>query len=109
MEIEFHDRKLRQLSENLALQNRSLGADCAKKLRTRLSDLEAAANVQELTAGHPHPLTGTRASQFSLNLTGGVRLVFVANHEPAPLTVDGSIDWALVTRVRIVFIGDYHD
>lgn len=86
MEIEFHDRKLRQLSENLALQNRSLGADCAKKLRTRLSDLEAAANVQELTAGHPHPLTGTRASQFSLNLTGGVRLVFVANHEPAPLT-----------------------
>jgi hypothetical protein len=55
------------------------------------------------------PLIGDRVGQFSLRLDGGRRLVFVGDHVPTPRKSDGGIDWSLVTDVRIVEIGDYHD
>lgn len=50
-----------------------------------------------------------RLGQFSLDLAGGKRLVFKPDHEPIPVDVHGNIEWAEVTSVSIVFIGDYHD
>jgi len=29
--------------------------------------------------------------------------------EPVPVNEDGSIAWERVDRIRVVFIGDYHD
>ena len=109
MDIRFKDKKLRRLCETRALAERRLGADCARKLRSRLGDLEAAACVTELRAGRPHALTGDRTGQFALNLAGGRRLVFAPAQGPCPHHADGSIDWSRVTAVRIEFIGDYHD
>lgn len=109
MEITFGDRKLQKLCEQQDLAQRKLGANCAKKLRTRLADLAAASCVTELVAGRPHPLKGDRAGEFAVNLEGGTRLVFKPDHDPIPLAEDGSIDWSKVTAVCIVFIGDYHD
>lgn len=40
---------------------------------------------------------------------GGVRLVFDSADSPIPLNEDFSINWPQVRRVRIVYIGDYHD
>ena len=80
-----------------------------RKLRTRLADLQAASSVTELVAGRPHPLVGDRAGQFAVDLEGGRRLVFVPGHDPVPRRDDGSVDWLLVTKVRIVYVGDYHD
>lgn len=88
---------------------KEFGNDCARKLRTRLADLRAAGNVAELTAGRPHPLKCDRAGQFALDLHGGKRLVFEAANNPVPIRSDASIAWDLVAKVRIVFIGDYHD
>ena len=65
--------------------------------------------VSELAAGRPHPLKGNRLGEFALDLDGGRRLVFVPTEIPPPARDDGSIDWHRVTRVRITFIGDYHD
>lgn len=109
MKISFRDKKLRQLCEVEKAAQRKLGAICARKLRTRLSDLEVASQVSELIAGNPHPLRGDREGQFALNLSGGSRLVFSPDQDPCPKTVDGAIDWAKVTSVCIEFIGDYHD
>ena len=89
------------------LQQRQLGKIGAKRLRSRLSDIEAAARVTDLVAGRPHPLKGDRAGQDALDLDGGQRLVFVTVDTPPPVRDDGSIAWDRVTRVRIVFIGDY--
>ena len=86
-----------------------LGTDCAKKLRARLSDLEAADTVTDLTVGRPHPLTGDREGQFALDLSGGFRLTFSPDHDPCPELPDGGIDWAKVTIICIEYIGDYHD
>ena len=109
MEIDIPDEDLRALCEEQRLAIRKLGTACARKLRGRLADLQAAAHVRELVAGRPHPLTGDRKGQFALDLHGGARLVFAPNHDPVPCFPDGGIDWAQVTQVTIVYIGDYHD
>ncbi len=80
-----------------------------KKLFARLADLKAADYVGELVAGYPHPLKGDRTGQFSVRLEGGKRLVLRPANEPVPLDDNGGVDWKRVTRVCIVFIGDYHD
>jgi proteic killer suppression protein len=109
LEIRFLDKKLRELCERGAEADRKLGSTSAGKLRRRLADLRAVGTVAELTAGRPHPLTGDRAGQFSLELTRGDRLVFSPANDPLPVTEDGAINWSQVTLVRIDYIGDYHD
>ena len=109
MEVDIPDDALRALCEQQRLAVKKPGKPCARKLHSRLADLMAAAHVRELVAGHPHPLTGDRRGQFALSLYGGGRLVFEPDHEPVPILPDGGIDWAGVTRIRIVFMGDYHD
>ncbi|GAB6039962.1 type II toxin-antitoxin system RelE/ParE family toxin [Endothiovibrio diazotrophicus] len=109
MDIDFRDDKLRALCERQAAAEKRFGAACARKLRTRLAELDAAGRVTELVAGRPHPLKGDRAGEFALDLAGGTRLTFTPDHNPCPCRDDDSIDWSRVTKVRIVFIGDYHD
>lgn len=109
MDIEFSSPELQSLCEQQRLMTKQLGDNSSRKLRTRLADLRAAANVAELSSGRPHPLKGDRAGQFALELHGGKRLVFEPANNPVPTRQDHSIAWDLVTKVRIVFIGDYHD
>ena len=109
MEIRFGNRKLRELCERRARAERRLGSDSARKLRSRLSDLEAATSVAELHAGRPHALTGARKDQLALDLADGLRMVLSADQEPCPRRADGGIDWSQVTAVRIDSIEDYHD
>lgn len=109
MDIEFSSPDLPALCEQQRLMTKQLGDICSRKLRTRLADLRAAANVAELTSGRPHPLKRDRTGQFALDLHGGKRLVFEPANNPIPKRDDNSIAWDLVTKVRIVFIGDYHD
>jgi len=109
MEITFHNSKLKRVWEQKDKAQQKLGQNCARKLRSRLAELEAAQSVTELIAGRPHPLEGDRAGKFAVDLVGGKRLVFKPNNDPIPKNEDGSIDWSNVTKVCIVFIGDYHD
>jgi proteic killer suppression protein len=109
MEIEFASPSLKKLCEQSRLMNRKLGTVCARRLRTRLGDLLAATTLAEVTAGRPHPLKGEWEGRFALNLHGGIRLVFESIDMPVPVNEDGSIAWERVTKIRIVFVGDYHD
>lgn len=109
MKISFKDKVVRNLCEKRAEAQKKLGDACASKLRLRLAELEAARCVTALAAGRPHPLTGDRLGQFSLDLARGWRLVFAPDNDPVPTKADGSIDWAEVTLICIEYIGDYHD
>ena len=109
MDIEFSSPDLQNLCEQQRIMTKQLGEPCSRKLRTRLADLKAVTNVGELSAGRPHPLKGDRAGQFALDLFGAKRLVFESANNPVPVRDDGAIAWHQVTKVRIVFIGDYHD
>lgn len=109
MKILFQNKKIRLTCENHAAAMKLLGAAGAKKLRTRLADLEAATNVADLVAGNPHPLKGDRLGQFAVNLADGWRLAFIAADDPVPRREDASVNWSQVTIVSIVYIGDYHE
>ncbi|MBA5856009.1 type II toxin-antitoxin system RelE/ParE family toxin [Morganella morganii] len=109
MDILFENSKIQKICEQKKEAEKKLGSICARKLRTRLSDLESASRVTDLVAGSPHPLKGDRAGQFALSLHGGYRLVFSPSNDPCPTTPDGAIDWDKVTIVCIEYIGDYHD
>ena len=109
MDIRFRDKKLRELCEKRAVAEKRLGSVCARKLLSRLQELEAASSVSDLIASNPHPLKGDRHGQFALDLAGGWRLVFAPANAPCPTRPDGSIDWTNVTIVSIEYIGDYHD
>ncbi len=108
MEIGFYSKKLRTLCENEREMTKVLGPKSARKLRARLADLRAAAMLGDVIVGRPHPLTGDRQGQFAVSLHGADRLVFEPTDEPVPTTKDGAIEWKRVTKIRIVFIGDYH-
>lgn len=108
MKIGYKNDKLRNVCLDAKFAVRELGPDNAKKLRTRHADPAAAANVTELVAGRPHPLTGDRLGEFALDLVGLKRITFKPDHDPCPRKPDGSIDWSLVTAVTIEYIGDYH-
>ena len=109
MHIDFLDLKIRKLCENSREAEKKLGSNSARKLRSRLSDLEAASHVRELNAGRPHPLERDRLGQFALDLADGKRLVFKPDHEPIPQDAHGNVDWSQVTAITIIYIGDYHD
>jgi toxin HigB-1 len=108
MDVAFGSKGLKDLCEQSKAAQRKLGTASAGKLRSRLADLVAAKAVTDLVAGRPHPLKGDRAGQFALDLSAGQRLVFEPDHDPIPTRDDDAIDWARVTKVRIVLIGDYH-
>ena len=107
MDIEFATSDLRSLCNQARIMTRRLGPACARKLMARLMDLQSVVSVMELSAGHPHPLKGDRLGQFALDLHDGKRLVFEPADSPVP-RIDGAIAWGQVTKVRIVFVGDYH-
>ena len=81
----------------------------AKKLRARLADLDAAENLDQVRVGRPHWLKGDFAGCLSLDLDGGRRLVIKPANNPLPVLPDGSVDRCQVTRVRVEYIGNYHD
>jgi len=109
VEIFFLTNDIKKLCEQRRMMDRKLGAVCARKLRARLADLQAAINLSEIHTGKPHPLKGDREGQFAISLHGGCRLVFESADEPVPLKEDGSVAWHEVVKINIVFIGDYHD
>jgi proteic killer suppression protein len=109
MEITFLDDDLREICEKEKIAKRKIGALSAKKLKTRLADIRAVNIVTDLVAGHPHPLEGDRRGEFSLRLHDGHRLVFVPDLIPVPFKESDSVDWSKVTKIKIIYIGDYHD
>jgi proteic killer suppression protein len=109
MKISYLDADIEGLCKQSKLATRKLGAESAKKLQRRLSELFAASVVADLVVGRPHPLERDRTGQFSVDLHGGCRLVFKPTRQPPPAKPDGSIDWAQVDEITIIETGDYHD
>ena len=109
MIISFLGADIEALCKQSKLATRKLGAESAKKLQRRMSELFAASVVAELPAGRPHPLLRDRLGQYAVDLHGKYRLIFKPTRQPPPVKPDGSIDWAKVDEITIIEAGDYHD
>lgn len=97
MEVEFRSRRLRERYEQSTEAVRAWGPDVGRRYVLRVNALRAAERMQDLfnlRALDMHPLTGDRAGQFAIRLTGRMRLI---------LTSDGE------RRVTVEEVVDYHD
>ena len=108
MQITYASKKIQRLCEEVKYQRKELGDNRAKRLRVRLLELRAEENVSKLLYGNPHALTEDRAGQYSVDLDGPMRLLFVPTDQPPPTLPSGGIDWKQVSSVRLLEIGDTH-
>ena len=109
MKVSYEDEDVETLCKQSKVAVRKLGAESAKKLQRRLSELHAASVVSELAIGRPHPLEYDRAGEFAVDLHKGTRLIFKPTRQPPPFKSDGSIDWSQVAAVTIIWSYYYHN
>ena len=110
MDISFRTRKLKRQMESAKAMQKAFGQR-ARALRRRLRVLSVAACLADVPSDPPdccHPLTGDRAGQFAVSLTGNWRLVFEPDHNPLPEHPAGGIDVSKVTAITIIEVVDYH-
>lgn len=99
MLVEYRTEKLRKYCTDFAAASRKFGPDNALRLQARISQLTAAASVEEMVAHHIgrcHALQGRRAGQYALDLAHPLRLVFVPRD-------DGTVRVAAIWEIV-----DYH-
>ena len=79
MEIAFRTRKLKRQYERSADAIRAYGDEVGRRYIGRINIMKLARDIEELRqlpAVHCHPLTGDRAGQWAITLTGFHRLIF---------------------------------
>jgi proteic killer suppression protein len=111
MDILFGDDDLQQVCNQFHLAQRKFGKPRAKRLLDRLSQLKAAATLEDfakLGIGHPHELKGNLAGKLAVAVDQQFRMVFEPAHHPVPKKPDGGLDWPRVTAIRVVAVRDYH-
>lgn len=110
MDIEFDGNKLTKCCNDSKERARKFGPERAKRLGRRLDQLRFADNLADFKTVHPrcHRLKEDRAGQWSADLDGPYRLIFVIADDPVPLADDGSIDLNKVTKVRVIDVEDTH-
>lgn len=97
MDVAFRSRRLQQRYERSAEAIRAWGPDVGRRYIQRVESLFGADRIQDLyqvRAFDLHPLTGDRAGQYAMRLTGQMRLI---------LTIDGD------RHVTVEEVIDYHD
>lgn len=109
MEVRFATSQLQKTMSNASSLSRRYGNIGARKIRLRLSQLEAADSLADVRTlpGRRHELTGDRAGHLAADLHQPFRMI-LRPAGPVPRTDDGGLDWGRVTTVIITEIADYH-
>jgi toxin HigB-1 len=110
LKVDFLAARDKEFFESSKLVTKGHGAEVAKKLKSRLDDLDAVQSMEDLRhlPGHWEELKKERAGQFSARLHGGLRLIVRPQIQPAPTKPDGGLDWRAIDSVFIVELVDYH-
>lgn len=110
MNLAFKSNKLEKSLTDARTLQKSYGA-LAKRVAQRMDQLRAANNLAELQtypAANCHALSGDRAGEWAVDLSGNYRLIFEIDHHPIPVQEDGSVDSIRITDIRILETTDYH-
>jgi len=109
--ISFKNKRLERSITDPKDLVKTYGIQRAKKIKQRYLEMKASATLEALSkipATRLHQLSGDRAGQWAVSITGNERLCFVILHDPIPTLPDNSVNRSEVTDICIVFIGDYH-
>jgi proteic killer suppression protein len=104
LQLAFESTRLRTICESEGQAKSELPAAVVEILKHRLADLRVAQSPRDLVAGRPRVLDGARPQPMILDLCDGWRMVFSANHPSNPVTEAGNLDWARVSRIKILRI-----
>lgn len=111
MEIRFKSFRMQKACNSERESVREWGSPNARKLRQRLTELQAAETLEDMRkvpAARCHPLKGDRAGQFAVDLSHPFRLVFEPADNPVQKKNDGGIDLEKITSITILSVEDYH-
>lgn len=111
MEILYPDQPSHDLFTQEKKLKKTYGAIMAKKIQSRIKQLENAANLGQLrqVSGRWHEISEIRPDRVSADLEHPMRLI-IRPTPPIPRRADGlSLDWDAVVSVEIVWVGDTHD
>ena len=106
--LAFDSKLLRAICEKAAEAYCRFGPTVAKILHHRMADLRSATVAKDLVAGRPRVLKGTDGQKMAVDLCEGYRIVFTANHPNNPKLESGEVDWANVSRIKILDIEKSH-
>ena len=112
MDLNYIDHRLQKACDSTKESVKKWGADNAKKVQLRITELRAADNlyhISRLPQARLHPLKGDRSGQFAVDVKQPYRLVFKPNHNPVPTKEDGGTDLTKITSIIILDVEDYHD
>jgi proteic killer suppression protein len=109
MQISFTSSKLQKLLSSEKEMVRSFGPKCAKLIKRRLSELNAASDMNQVPpCTRLHPLTGNLQGKFAVDLEHPKRLILVPDCGELPKKADGSLDLSQIVAIMILGIVDYH-
>jgi proteic killer suppression protein len=110
VEISFATRKLKQLCESEKELRKAYGSAGAKKAMRRLSDLRAAATLEDMRnlPGRIHELTSDRDGELAIDLAGGWRLILAPASGWPTAKAEGGHVWTTIDSVMVLEITDYH-
>jgi hypothetical protein len=100
LELGFETEALRDICESEKVAKKKLGAKLADALRRRLSDFQSIESFDELPLAKPKKDSNDRI----FKLPDGWHLVVTGGHGENPILPSGKIDWAQVTRLKILKI-----
>jgi len=111
LDILFSSKKFNKECNDQRLLIKRQGQRRARRIRARLDDLRAAANLDTMRflPGRCHELKGDRSGQLSLDLDHPYRLIFEPANQPVPTKPDGGLDWKAITAIRIIGVEDTHE
>ena len=108
VEIAFRSYRIEALCSSAKALRRKYGPDGARKIKLRLSQLEAVETLEAMRGiARCHELTHDKRGQLALDLHRGFRLII----EPAgdwQSKRDGGLDWRSVSETVVIAIEDYH-
>lgn len=111
MDIGFATTRTERLCLSGKALSREFGSVVGEAFQKRYAFLEAAPSLADVPTEPPHRrhlLDGDRKGQWSVAVKNGVCICLVPNHDPAPELESGGVDLKKVTKVTIVYVGDYH-
>lgn len=102
LELAFKTKKIREICEDKDKAESALGTDAAGLLQAGISELLAAASVDELLTGNLGKLSD-KPPTYGLDYEYG-KIIFSPNHVKNPLLPNGLIDWPKVKYIQILKI-----
>jgi toxin HigB-1 len=111
LKIDFLTTTDKLFFENSRKVKAAYGDPSAKKLQSRLDDLQAAPSMETMRSlpGSWEELTRDRKGQYSARLQDGRRLIVRPQKDPPPTKADGGLDWRAIDSIYIVEVVDYHE